>query len=292
MKKIILTFLIAILIIGTLSFTWNPRHAKTITLTNKTIKEQKPAATNLNDYLKITPNQDYEIPIVKVPILMYHDVAPWPAFATNLTRSLAVQPSEFEKEMEYLYMNRYTPITLKELNLIWQGQEVMPPKPIVLTFDDGDYGVYKYAYPILEKYNFKSVLFLITKFVKYHTHFYMQRYEIEQMMKSGLFEIGSHTVDHVNLAKIPPEKALYELQQSKEDIKKYLNYDATSFCYPVGGFNSQVLEYVQECGYTMATTELPGMANQNQDHLLLKRIRVDGRSSFSYFIETLKYYER
>jgi peptidoglycan/xylan/chitin deacetylase (PgdA/CDA1 family) len=290
MKKIILTFLIAVLIIAALGFTWNPRHAKTITLTNKTIKEKETAATNLNDYLKITPNQDYEIHIVKVPILMYHDVAPWPAFSTNLTRSLTVQPEEFDKEMDYLYMNGYTPITLKELNLIWQRQEVMPPKPIVLTFDDGDYGVYKYAYPVLEKYKFKSILFLITKYVKYHTHFYMQRYEIEEMMKSGLFEIGSHTVDHVNLARISPEKALFELQQSKEDIKNYLNYDATSFCYPSGGFDSQVLEYVQECGYTMATTELPGTANQNQDHLLLRRIRIDGRENISIFIAKIKRY--
>lgn len=48
-----------------------------------------------------------------------------------------VKPDEFNSQMLYLYNNRYTPISLKELDLIWNKKGKMPSKPIILTFDEG-----------------------------------------------------------------------------------------------------------------------------------------------------------
>ena len=111
----------------------------------------------------------------------------------------------------------------------------MPPKPIVLTLDHGDHGVYQYAYPALKRYEFHFVVFLITRWAPVHTVFYMGKSDVLDMLKSGLAELGSHTRNHVDLHKVSPIRTLYEVCVSKRDIKKLFDYNATSFCFPFGG---------------------------------------------------------
>ena len=212
-----------------------------------------------------------DISSIGVPILMYHNIDWWKDDSTELFKSLTIKPNDFDSQMLYLYDNGYTPITLKELNLIWNNKEQMPSKPIVLTFDDGYIGVYHYAYPILKKYKFKFVVFYITKFLNKYTLMYMSKNNLKEMLKSGLLEIGSHTIDHIDLAKATKEDVCFEISKSKSDIKKYLDYDATSFCYPDGSYNNFSIETLKKFNYSMAVaTKVQGLAFPSQNHLLLK----------------------
>ena len=231
--------------------------------------------------------QDKKTLTNEVPILAYHNIAPWPNHPTELFKSLTVRVDEFNAQMLYLFNNGYTPITLKELDLIWNKRKQMPLKPIILTFDDGYSNVFRYAFPTLGKYKFKFVIFPITKYLFIDTSMYLSQEKIKEMLKSGLSEIGSHTRDHVSLKKVPNSIAYFEICQSKNDIKKFLNYDATSFCYPFGEYNGFTIETLRKCKYSMATTEKYGFASQTQNHLLLNRIRIDGRESLSSFIAKL-----
>ncbi|MGB9694552.1 MAG: polysaccharide deacetylase family protein [Caldisericaceae bacterium] len=219
-----------------------------------------------------------------VPILMFHNVGPWSDNSSNLSKSLTIQPKLFGEMIDYLYKNNFTPITLKELDDIWKGNTPMPQKPIVLTFDDGDQGVFQYAYPLLKEHHFHFVLFLITRYINRNTHFYMKRSEILEMLNSGLCEVGSHTRDHVNLGKRSKAIILYEVGSSTSDIKKYLSYTPTSFCYPFGGYSYTAIQVLKKFGYNMATTEIPGVANKDSNHLILRRIRIDGRDPFITFV--------
>lgn len=222
--------------------------------------------------------------ITYVPILMFHDVAPLTQDASELRKSLTIEPKLFESMMEYLSKNGFTPITLKELNEIWKGNGPMPKKPIVLTFDDGDKGVYEYAFPILKKYNFHFVVFLITKYTPMHTKFYMNKKEVKEMLDSGLCEVGTHTRDHVNLRRVPLLTKVYEIKSCTNDIKKLFNYTPTSFCYPFGGFDRDSVSILKAYGYTMATTEIFGVATSRDNPLILPRIRIDGREGLNAFI--------
>lgn len=53
-----------------------------------------------------------------IPILMYHNVSPWVPSFSDENRSLTVKPEDFAAQMEYLYESGFTPMTLKELDLI------------------------------------------------------------------------------------------------------------------------------------------------------------------------------
>lgn len=159
----------------------------------------------------------------------------------------------------------------------------MPPKPIVLTLDHGDHGVYQYAYPALKRYEFHFVVFLITRWAPVHTVFYMGKSDVLDMLKSGLAELGSHTRNHVDLHKVSPIRTLYEVCVSKRDIKKLFDYNATSFCFPFGGHTKIAIAALRVYGYAMATTT-DGFANGNQGPYLLKRIKVDGTDGLQSFI--------
>lgn len=139
----------------------------------------------------------------EVPILAYHNIAPWPQHSTELFKSLTVRVDEFNAQMLYLFNSGYTPITLKELDLIWNKKKQMPTKPLILTFDAGYSNVFCYAFPTLRKYKFKFVIFPITKYLFIDTSMYLSPEEIREMLKSGLVEVGSHTRDHIDLKKVP-----------------------------------------------------------------------------------------
>jgi hypothetical protein len=68
----------------------------------------------------------------------------------------------FDAEMAYLKEAGYETVDLADV-VEWQrGRGELPPKPVVITFDDGDRSVVDYAYPILQKHGFKATLFVVT----------------------------------------------------------------------------------------------------------------------------------
>ena len=235
-----------------------------------------------NDHVPL-PKEPKEI-VSSVPILMFHDVAPLPNNATTLQKSLTISPEVFSQMMEYLYKEDFKPITLKELNYIWTHHIPIKNKLIVLTFDDGDKGVYQYAYPILKKYNFPFVIFLITKHTPTQSSFYMDESEVKEMLSSGLCEVGTHTRDHVNLKRVGLITKTYEIKACTDDVKKMFGFYPTSFCYPFGGYDSATIYWLKQSGYTMATTEISGYANEKDNYLLLPRVRIDGRDGLGSFI--------
>ena len=98
-----------------------------------------------------------------VPVLMYHSVAPpiegW-AF-----EYLSIHPDVFEDHISTLAGAGYVAVTLADLFDYVAGKRRLPPKAIVLTFDDGYLDNWVFAFPILRKYGFKGTVFASTDFV-------------------------------------------------------------------------------------------------------------------------------
>jgi peptidoglycan/xylan/chitin deacetylase (PgdA/CDA1 family) len=103
----------------------------------------------------------------------------------------------FERQMEYLHDNGYETITLDELARWQEGQAELPPRPVVVTFDDGDRSVYDYAWPILEKYGFEATYFVITGRVgeRWSGLDFLSWDELRELEESGTFSIESHSHD-------------------------------------------------------------------------------------------------
>ena len=79
--------------------------------------------------------------------------------------STIVLKSEFEKQMKLLKNNNYVTLTAAEFKLFMENKIKIPTKSILITFDDGFKNNYYEAYPILKKYNFTALNFMITSHI-------------------------------------------------------------------------------------------------------------------------------
>lgn len=216
-----------------------------------------------------------------IPILMYHEVSD----AQNT--DLYLSPTDFEAHLQYFQENGYTPVTLDAVYEHWTNSSPLPEKPVVLTFDDGYRSMYETVYPILQEYGYTATFFVIPAAIWSDWH--ITEDMLREMSESGM-EIGSHTFSHVELTDLSQQELIYELSQSKLVLEQYIGTEITSVCYPVGVYNSRVLDVAAQCGYSCAVTTIYGHAEESQGLLSLERIRImrgDGAQMLEYRLQGL-----
>ena len=150
-------------------------------------------------------------------VLMYHMVSEHLEKDKSKFNRLRVKPEEFEKQLKWLKDNNWTSFTLSELASLKE----IPQKSVVITFDDGYEDNFKNAYPLLKKYGFKSTIYIVLNRFnqdwatdkdlnqassELNSEKMLSNEQIKEMLDSGLVEIGSHTLDHVNLPKLSNEE--------------------------------------------------------------------------------------
>lgn len=155
-----------------------------------------------------------------VPVLMYHHVAPDPSRAGL---GLRVRPVDFDAQMNYLFQNGYRTVRLQDLAAAIQGiGHALPPKPVVITFDDGYEDVYRYAFPILRKYGYTATVFLVSSWLNQPEKYGALSWDqVKAMARAGM-QFGSHTVSHPNLLKLSLRDALEEMTESRAAIEATL----------------------------------------------------------------------
>ncbi|MGB6371779.1 MAG: polysaccharide deacetylase family protein, partial [Atribacterota bacterium] len=221
-----------------------------------------------------------------IPILTYHN------FTEDEGSSYNINIVEFEKQMDYLATHNYSVISLSELlKGLRTGQ--LPPKPIVITIDDGFKSTYTLAYPVLKKYNFPATLFLYTNFIEKNSGSLTWK-EIREMTKNNI-EIGSHTLSHCNLLKYQKNenyetylaRIRREIFLSKEILESKIQGKVKFFAYPYGAYSSIIKDLAIQAGYE-------GILNANSmnniltvDPFSLNRQIIFGQSSFNSFIRIL-----
>ena len=90
-------------------------------------------------------------------VLNYHDVVPNPG-----NDRFAVSRAMFVAHMDYLQQNGYRPISLLSLQEAITKHTPLPEKTVLLTFDDGLKSYREFVVPMLEIYQFPSVVSLVT----------------------------------------------------------------------------------------------------------------------------------
>ncbi|MHC2993992.1 MAG: polysaccharide deacetylase family protein [Candidatus Atribacteria bacterium] len=221
-----------------------------------------------------------------IPILAYHN------FTKDESSSYRINIIEFEKQMNYLATHNYSVISLSELiKGLRDGQ--LPPKPVVITIDDGFKSSFTLAYPILKKYNFPATLFLYTNFIE-KSSFSLTWEEIREMTKNNI-EIGSHTLSHCNLLRYNKNKdydtyitrVKKEIFLSKEILEGKIGDKVKFFAYPYGVYSSIIKNLVIQAGYEGILNANNMNNSLNADPFSLNRQIVFGISSFNSFIQIL-----
>lgn len=203
-------------------------------------------------------------PAASVPILSYHQVS-------EEDDLYSVTAAQFAEQMEYLAGKGYHAISLEELFASYEGKGALPDKPIIITFDDGYEDNFLTALPIMEKYNMKATVFIVSGLV--NTPDYLSWQQIAAMQDRNT-EIGSHTMNHIGLGGVTSEEQRKEVVDSKKMLEQHSNKVIKFFAYPYGQFTSVTQQILREAGYLGATSGIPGLNNKGTDAYTLKRINV------------------
>ena len=218
---------------------------------------------------------------ISVPILMYHYVRTVNSNVDYMGYRLSVTPRDFASQMDWLAHNGYHTVTTEELMGYLSGSNGLPAKPIILTFDDGYADFYSSAIPILRSHDFTAVSYVVAGFIGRPG--YMTSSQIVAAHRAG-FEIGSHTVDHVNLTRQSDIGLRYQLVASKQALETILGSPVISFCYPYGKYGAREMAAAEAAGYHDATVaSVASSMRTAAGRYSWSRIRVTGGASLSEF---------
>ncbi|UHL65848.1 polysaccharide deacetylase family protein [Paralcaligenes sp. KSB-10] len=243
-----------------------------------------------------------------VPVLMYHHISPSEGMITT-------SPDNFERQLAWLSRRGYRSLTSDEFAGHLHGRAV-PARSILITFDDGYLDNWVYAYPLLKKYGFSALIFLVTSWVGQGS---VRRYlgqdelpqtpahdecerliaqgrsdevilrwsEIEALRAAGTFEFHSHTHTHTRWDKSMPasEKNAHmaqELSLSRETLAEHLGSVSEHFCWPQGYFDADYIRIAREAGFQyLYTTQAFGQNRAGTDPASIYRFAVRNTSGES-----------
>jgi peptidoglycan/xylan/chitin deacetylase (PgdA/CDA1 family) len=213
-----------------------------------------------------TPQPDWAPYTGPVPILEYHVLGqpqgevPYP--------DLYVPRASFRKQMDWLERQGYQAVTLEQVEEAWYHDGTLPPKPMVISFDDGYRPQYTSALPTLRKHGWPGVLNLKAEGSDLYES------NVKAMLAAG-WELAAHTINHSDLTTLEGEALEEEVAGSRKILQREYGVPVKNFCYPAGRFDETVIAAVEAAGYVGATTEIPGLASKDHPYELA-RIEVLG----------------
>lgn len=221
---------------------------------------------------------------------------------------ITCSPENFEDQLRWLSERNYRSLTCAEFADHLNGKGV-PEKSILITFDDGYLNNWVYAHPLLKKYGFNAVVFLVTSWINDGAvraqstdpdvpetpgHKECERLiaagesdrvilrwsEIEQMQADGTFEFHSHTHTHTRWDKSDraTEKNTlmqHELAQSRATLESRLGSVSEHFCWPQGYFDDDYVQIAKDAGFRyLYTTQAFGQNRKGTDPAHIYRFAV------------------
>lgn len=212
---------------------------------------------------------------------------------------LRVPASEFERQVAWLSRNGFEFIFASQLD----AGATTSKKTVCLTFDDGYADNLTNADPILKKHNAVATLYLVedrlggwsSKKKQHHgdeelaAEPKLSDQQVAQMVTSGRWELGGHTVTHANLPTLSEAEAKYEIQHSKDEFPRRFSVTPQTFAYPFGIYGQRESRLALEGGFSASVTTEPGIFDGSRDdRMQIPRIKVSGKEGMMAFIIRIK----
>ncbi len=192
--------------------------------------------------------------VTPLPILMYHSVS------TTQRGVYFVTPQQLEADLTELTRRGYSFVTIQAVKAYLKNEGDLPPKPVLITFDDGHFNNLYYGLEILKKHGAKAVVNVIGCFTEYSSthekdqpeYSHLTWEEIAYLARTGIFEVGSHTY---KMHAYKPRFGIKRMRgESLEDYRRALNDDLdridqallqksgvypVCFAYPFGAYDDE-----------------------------------------------------
>ncbi|HVO35312.1 MAG TPA: polysaccharide deacetylase family protein, partial [Gemmatimonadales bacterium] len=181
----------------------------------------------------------------RIPVVMYHRIVAEPAVESR--HGIWVTRERFAAQLDSLARRRCTTITFADYAAYLAGDQPLPERPVILTFDDGYADNYTLALPLLRERGMKAVVFLIGD-ARITSNVWdagegesvlplLDQQQIREMARQGI-EFGSHTRSHARLAGLAAEPLRVEVAGSKRALEERVGAPVLSLCYPYGAVDA------------------------------------------------------
>ena len=241
----------------------------------------------------------------EVPIIMYHSVL------KSKKGQYIVSPDSLKCDLQALKNLGYQTVFVQDLIDFCNGVATLPEKPVVISFDDGHYNNFTYAYPILEELGCKANLNIVGSYCEFSSssgdcdnpnYSYLTWQEIKQLRDSGVFEIGNHTYamhkfkPRYGIAKLPQEDEQTYADNLTKDVLRLenkfaseCNFNTNVFAYPFGKYEKTSGEILSKLGFKAFLTCNEGINTLTKGDssalFHLKRINRNGLLSSQQFFK-------
>jgi peptidoglycan/xylan/chitin deacetylase (PgdA/CDA1 family) len=229
--------------------------------------------TDISQWTLQGPNE------VNVPILLYHHIGISPSGSLYY-----VSPYAFEQQMYLLHAWGYQTISVETMIAVIKGGGLLPPRPIILTFDDGSESVYSTALPIMQKYNFTGTIYLVNNYVGAANFLNVE--EVRELYEAG-WEVGSHSITHTDLT-LPSVDQEKEIIESRFRLNRQLDdIPVLTFAYPFGAYNVDSVYFARYAGYIGAVGLGASTRQGNKNLYYLYRRDIKGTYDIQTFASFL-----
>ena len=204
-------------------------------------------------------------------ILLYHRIAE----LKNDLHLLAVLPDNFREHLKYL-KNNFRVIPLAQLTNEINAKKITNDT-VTITFDDGYMDNCYYAMPILKEFNLPATIFITTNPNSSTGDQLLNDEKIKILSGIELIELGSHTLNHPRLSKIPSIEQEKEILESKSKLESVINRPVDGFAYPFGdekSFTKETTNLVKKSGFHYACANIHERVTNHSDIFALPRYVV------------------
>ena len=208
----------------------------------------------------------------QVPILCYHQIRNWRPSDSKQAKDYIVPEAAFAEQIKMLADSGYHTISADQLFAYLNYGASLPAKPIMLTFDDTDLPQYTIAKPVLEKYGFKGMFFIMT--VSLGRPNYMSKEQVKQLSEAGN-EIGSHTWDHKNIKQFADADWAIQIDKPTKTLETITGKPVKYFAYPFGLWNGAAIPQLKKHGF-IAAFQLSAKRDESDPLYTIRRMIVPG----------------
>lgn len=200
-----------------------------------------------------TPNSA-SAPPLPIPVLLYHAVMDDPP---GWIAEFTVAPRTFAAQLDAIVAAGRAPITMSALVRGLTRQGALPPRPVVLTFDDGFADLAGPTAEALVARELPATAYLTTGAITPGRTSLLPPAPMMTLGRAaGLatygIEVGAHTVTHPQLDTLPLPAVDRELRDSKSVLEDVVGREVQHLAYPHGYNSRTVRAAARRAGYASA----------------------------------------
>ena len=216
----------------------------------------------------------------RVVVLAYHAIAD--LADDPLLRDYGVPAARFARQLDALARRGWTFVSLDAVLRALDGDEPLPPRAVLLTFDDAYAHIPTEAFGVLAERGLSAVVFVVSGHVGGVNEWdrakgagvpeLLDGDGLRELVACGA-EIGSHGATHRPLTRIPSGDLDAELAGSAATLESCGLPRPRALSYPHGDRNAEVAAAARRAGYAAAFTGA-GTVRRGADPYALPRIEV------------------